>query len=298
MSDKYLDVVVNHTLHTVQGTVPMELAFALAKGKVLAVTGESGAGKTTLLRMLAGLIKPEKGSIKMGEVVWFDSEKLVFTKTQHRETGMMFQDYALFPHWTIRQNLEYALLKDQPKDWVDELLRRTELASLSNRKPGQLSGGQQQRAALARTLVQHPDLLLLDEPLSALDREMRMRMQNFLLDLQKTIGFTLVLVTHDLAEIFRLADKVIVLTNGKIEKAGTPSEVYTGEPIDNGANLVVQVVNCQLVDDQLEVLVNSDGVLRKVVLPADNASALQPGSQLLLNFNVGATKIISNFTLP
>lgn len=298
MSDNKLDVSVGHTLHTVQGTVSMELNFAMEKGKVLAITGESGAGKTTLLRMLAGLIKPEKGVIKVGPTVWFDSDKSIFMKAQHREIGMVFQDYALFPHWTIRENLEFALGKRQSSDWIDELLNKTELTALANRKPGQLSGGQQQRAALARTLVQRPKLLLLDEPLSALDREMRVRMQSFLLELQKNTACTIVLVTHDLAEIFRLSDQVIVLKNGKIEKTGTPSEVYTSQPASSGTDLLVQVLSYEIVGDQLEVLVKSDDRLRKVRLPVTMAEKIQPGTELLLNFNTDATKIISNFTNP
>jgi molybdate transport system ATP-binding protein len=298
VSDKLLAVSLTHTLHTVHGTVEMEVAFTLAQGKVLAVTGESGAGKTTLLRILAGLIKPERGAIRKDGATWFDSGASVFTKTQHRGVGMVFQDYALFPHWTVRQNLEYALKKGQSGEWVDGLLRQTELISLADRKPGQLSGGQQQRVALARTLVQKPDLLLLDEPLSALDREMRMRMQNLLLDFQQKMGFSLILVTHDLAEIFRLADEVVVLKNGRIEKAGTPTEVYAQEPLASGTHLLVQVVSCRLIDDQVELMVTSDGILRKVVLPAALASEVRPGNELLLNFNFGGTKIISNFILP
>lgn len=298
MPDNYLDVSIGHTLHTVQGKVRMELSFALEKGKLLAVTGESGAGKTTLLRMLAGLIKPDSGLIRMGEEVWSDAGKSVFEKTQHRGIGMIFQDYALFPHWTIRQNLEFALVKSQSRDWVDELLERTELTTLADRKPGQLSGGQQQRAALARTLVQRPRLLLLDEPLSALDGEMRFRMQNFLLEFQRTFDVTVVLVTHDLAEVFRLSDQVIILKNGKIEKIGNPGEVYTGEATNGGNGWHVQVLNYERVGGRLEVLVKADGGVRKIVLPESMEKSIRPGTELLLSLNTEATKIISNFTDP
>ncbi len=233
MSENLLDIAIRHTLNSAHGKLPMEITISVPRGSILAVTGPSGSGKTTLLRQIAGLSTPESGYIRHRGQTWFDASSRVNMPVQHRNIGFVFQDYALFPHLTVAQNLLFALEKGTDRSIVEDLLHTIELEQLADRKPNQLSGGQQQRVALARALVRKPDLLLLDEPLSALDSTMRGNLQDLLLKFQRKYGFTMIIVTHDLAEIFRLANHLIVLEQGKVTKYGTPTEVYNPKQMTN-----------------------------------------------------------------
>lgn len=222
MSDNLLDVHIRHTLHTVHGILPMEVDFSLARGSMMVLTGPSGAGKTTLLRLIAGLIHPDSGRITFENNTWLDSSLRVHVPVQKRHIGFVFQDYALFPHMTVRKNLLFALARNQSAEIADELLEATGLSQLADRSPAQLSGGQQQRVALARALVRKPELLLMDEPFAALDPEMRLQLQDLLLKLHRKHGFSAIIVTHDMGEIFRLADHVAIMEAGKLTRTGTP----------------------------------------------------------------------------
>lgn len=214
-----------HPLHTASGRGMLDLELELRQGELLAVTGPSGSGKTTLLRMLAGLLHPKQGWIRFKEQIWLDTEKKIRLRPQERQAGMVFQDYALFPNMTVRQNLLYALSKGQPQNVVGELTDTFELGELLHRYPNQLSGGQQQRVALARALVRRPALLLLDEPLSALDSQLRARLQDYILQVHQTYHLTTLLVSHDYQEIRKMADRVIRLYDGHIEQSGSPAEI-------------------------------------------------------------------------
>ena len=215
-------------LHTAQGRQLFDIGFDLQQGQTLAVYGPSGAGKTTLLRILAGLTPTDSGRIIVGEETWLDSTNKVDLPTRYRSIGFVFQDFALFPNLTVREQLEYALPSKEKMPVIDELLELMELQELQNRRPGLLSGGQQQRVAIARAITRSPRLLLLDEPLSALDDEMRRKLQDYLLRIQQRYHLTTLLVSHHLPEIFRLADNVIHLEKGRIERQGPPAEVFTG----------------------------------------------------------------------
>ena len=194
----------------------------------MAVYGPSGAGKTTLLRIIAGLTPADTGFIGIEGEVWLDTSRRIELPTRHRPIGFVFQDFALFPNLTVRQQLEYALPHRKESAIVDELLELMELQQLSNLRPGMLSGGQQQRVAVARAIARRPKLLLLDEPLSALDDEMRTRLQEYILTAHRHFGLTTLLVSHHLPEVLRLADKAIVLENGKITAQGEPSHLFAG----------------------------------------------------------------------
>lgn len=256
------------------------------------LTGPSGVGKTTLLRLLAGLVKPQSGRIALGEDVWLDTEKSIFQSPQQRKIGMVFQDYALFPHLTVRQNLTFALKKGEDPTRVEELLREVELTQLADQKPHQLSGGQKQRVALARALVQSPRLLLLDEPLSALDRSMRYRLQGYLLNLHQRYQLTVVLVTHDLAEIFRLADRVVELDEGKTGRQGTPAEVFTlARPATNGPELYGEVLTCTVEGEETVVQALIDQRIHTLRLPASRAVDLRPGGSFLLHYGMDAPRV-------
>ncbi|MBE9460294.1 ABC transporter ATP-binding protein [Dyadobacter subterraneus] len=292
MSDKLLDISIRHTLQTAHGILPMEVSLRAEKGSIVAITGPSGAGKTTLLRQIAGLVIPDFGHIKFGNVIWQNTDNKIFQSPQLRNIGFVFQDYALFPHLSVRENLLFALKKGDNEDIVDELLTSVELTQLADRKPHQLSGGQQQRVALARALVRKPDLLLLDEPLSSLDHRMRLHLQEYLLKLQKYLGFTMLIVTHDLGEIFRMANQVFVLENGKISKQGSPSEVYLPENENNDQLAIYgEVLSCTIMDDHLIISALIQQSVRKIKLPLHWHSEMLPGRSFVLRYSMDIPQI-------
>jgi molybdate transport system ATP-binding protein len=265
----------------------MDVTLPLEAGTITALTGPSGAGKTTLLRLIAGLIRPQEGRITVDGKVWLDTEQRIFVPPQVRKAGIVFQDYALFPHLTVRQNIAFGLDKGDDPARVDELLQAVELTQLANQKPHQLSGGQQQRVALARALVRRPRLLLLDEPLSALDRSMRQRLQDFILKLHQQYALTILLVTHDLAEIFRLADRVVELENGKITRMGTPEAVFAGaHPFSEGPALYGEVISCRTEGEYVLIQALIDQRIHKFRIPAGQAVGLLPGRSFLLRYSV------------
>ena len=201
------------------------VSLDILRGELFAILGTSGCGKTTLLRMLAGFEQPTSGRIVI------DGVDMTDTPPYERPVNLMFQSYALFPHMTVEQNVAYGLKKErvppaQIKERVTEMLALVKLETLSSRKPDKLSGGQQQRVALARALVKRPKLLLLDEPLAALDKKLREHTQFELANLQYQLGTTFVVVTHDQDEAMTLASRIAVMSEGRIAQVGTPGEVY------------------------------------------------------------------------
>nr|WP_221307484.1 ATP-binding cassette domain-containing protein [Rhabdobacter roseus] len=291
-----LDITLRHSLSTATGQVPLKVDFRVRAGQIVALTGPSGAGKTTLLRLLAGLVRPQVGIIKVGNETWLDTEKKIQVPPQQRRVGFVFQDYALFPHLTVRQNLTFALEKGQNPAVVDELLSQTELGQLAHRKPAQLSGGQQQRVALARALVRQlaepsvagPRVLLLDEPLSALDRDMRLRLQELLLQWHRRYQLTIILVTHDLAELFRLADHVLVLEEGKLVREGSPAAVYAQAAEAEGPGLYGEVLACRVEADHALVQALMQGAIHNLRLPRHLAESMTPGRAFWLRYSVEA----------
>ncbi|SFS14506.1 sulfate transport system ATP-binding protein [Dyella sp. OK004] len=205
------------------------VSLDIAKGEFVALLGPSGSGKSTLLRILAGLDDPDQGSVQR------DGEDLLALEAQHRRVGLVFQHYALFAHMTVSENVAFGLRvrprRQRPSrreiaKRVEELLRRVQLEDMARRYPAQLSGGQRQRVALARALAVEPSLLLLDEPFGALDAQVRVTLRGWLRDLQRSLGLTTLLVTHDQEEALELADRVVVMNQGRIEQIGTPAEIY------------------------------------------------------------------------
>ena len=206
------------------------LRLPVGKPHVLVLFGPSGSGKTTILRCLAGLERPSRGRIAFAGETWFDAEAGVQTSPQARAIGYLFQDYALFPHLTVAGNIMYALQgadRSGRDARVQELLRLLQLDGLEDRRPAQLSGGQQQRVALARVLARRPRLLLLDEPLSALDAPTREQVRGELRGLLRGQGIPTVCVTHDWVEALALADEVAVLGGGRVLQVGPPDEVFS-----------------------------------------------------------------------
>ena len=270
----------------------MEISVSILEGSILAVTGPSGAGKTTLLRQIAGLVRPQNGHIQYQGKLWLDTNSKINLPTQKRNIGFVFQDYALFPHLTVRENLAFGLEKGTDAAIVEELIDSIELRQLADRKPYQLSGGQQQRVALARALVRKPDLLLLDEPLSALDHSMRGNLQELILKFHQQYGFTMIIVTHDLGEIFRLANQVIVLENGKIMRQGTPSQIYL--PDENTVNDLVlygEVLTSVIYPDHILVRALIQQNIQELKLPLHMEPNFHPGRSFALRYALNMADI-------
>ena len=203
------------------------VSFALNQGDLLGFLGPSGCGKTTLLRILAGFEKPSTGTVKLaGRLVAGDKH---WVTPEQRHTGMVFQDFALFPHLTVAQNIAFGLRKDNPekRKRVLAVLALVGLTELEKRYPHQLSGGQQQRVALARALAPQPTLILLDEPLSNLDVQVRQRLRQEVRQILKATQTTAIFVTHDQEEALAISDRIAVMRQGKIEQLETPEEIYT-----------------------------------------------------------------------
>ncbi len=213
-----LEVEVQKKLLTAGGEILLDAKLNLAEGEFVALTGPSGSGKTTLLRLIAGLSDAAKGTIVCNRSICLATAQRINLPPQKRPMGIVFQDYALFPNMTVRQNLAYALRRGQSRAIVEELIRIMDLEALTGRYPSTLSGGQQQRVALARSLVNQPKILLLDEPLSALDIATRSRLQDYILQLRQTFQLTILLVSHDVGEIVKMSDRILALENGMIRE--------------------------------------------------------------------------------
>jgi ABC-type sulfate/molybdate transport systems ATPase subunit len=214
------------------------LEVKLAISRTVAVIGPSGAGKTSVLRCIAGLVRPRAGRVALDDDVWFDAAEKLFRPPNERRVGLVFQEYALFPHMTVRENISYA-----GKARVDEFLERFRIQHLAKARPPQLSGGERQRVALARALARDPGVLLLDEPLAALDANTKAAVRGELHELLHELGLPTLLVTHDWDDAAALADEVGVIVEGKLRQVATPQELVA-HPADTfvasftGANLL------------------------------------------------------------
>lgn len=223
-----IKIDINHPMNTAKGRLNLNFKKDIESGKITALFGESGAGKTTLLKIIAGLIKPKLGRIEVDNELWFDSSKNFSLALQKRKIGFVFQDYALFPNMNVKENIAYAT---SSKAKVSELLALMGLENLAKIYPKHLSGGQAQRVALARALAREPKILLLDEPLSALDFKMRANLQDELAKILEYFKISTLLVSHDLTEIYKLSHRVLELKNGKIIKDFTKNEFFTHSSI-------------------------------------------------------------------
>lgn len=207
--------------------IPLDVQFNCAPGQLLALVGPSGAGKTSVLRAIAGLLKTQTGQIQCHDNIWLASEQNINLSPQQRRVGIVFQNYALFPHLTVAENLRLALTKAEQNNQtrIDDLLQQVNLTGLATRYPGQLSGGQQQRVALARALARDPQVLLLDEPFSAVDKVTRRKLYLELHSLRRQLAMPIVLVTHDLDEAAMLADEMCVIHQGRSLQQGPVDDV-------------------------------------------------------------------------
>ena len=277
-----IQVNIRKELQASDGKMELDVSFKIRENSLTTIYGESGAGKTSILRMISGLFNPDEGKISVNNVIWYDHSGGINLPPQKRKIGYVFQDYALFPNMTVLGNLKYALSDRHEEGIIDELLDITELSNLKDRHVGSLSGGQRQRIALARALVRKPEILLLDEPLSALDESIRSRLQDYIIKVHDKFHLTTILVSHDLPEIFKLSDQIILLKKGRIERSGTPSEIFlnnkvsgkyrfTGTVIEKTKNDVVYVIS---------VLVGNN--LIKVIATEDEARSLKIGDKVMV----------------
>ena len=235
-------------LLSVRLTLPLRhfrLELSLEVGGVVALVGPSGAGKSTVLNAIAGLVRPASGHVALDDDVWYDGERGIFLTPDRRRVGLVFQEYALFPHMTVRQNVTYG-----GRQHADALLRRFGLSQLAAARPDQLSGGERQRVALARALARDPGVLLLDEPLSALDAHTKADVRDELAALLTQLGLPTLIVTHDYEDAIALADRLGVIVEGQLRQLGTPNELLT-RPADafvaslTGANLLLGQAHCR-----------------------------------------------------
>ena len=211
------------------------------RNELAVLFGYSGAGKSLTLQLIAGLMKPDSGVIRANGSDYFNSARGIDIAPQHRSFGYVFQDLALFPHMTVKDNILYGakgVAKGERMDRLSGMIASFRLHGIENKLPSEISGGQKQRVAFARALIRRPDALLLDEPFSALDNPLRVEMRAFLLQVRKDFDIPIVLVTHDVYEAYTMADTLIVYSNGRVAQKGTPAEVFSNPATDKVQELV------------------------------------------------------------
>jgi len=263
-----IEIRVRKELIGYKGKFMLDFDLKIEKGEFLTIFGKSGSGKTSILRMIGGLLEPDEGIIRFGDKVYFDSSLGINLPPQKRNVGFVFQNYALFPNMTVYENIIYAADKSQLSK-VEELLKLVELYELKDRYPSSLSGGQQQRVALVRSIIRNPDILLLDEPLSALDFSIRLKLQDELKEIHRRYGLTTVLVSHDKPEVFKLSERVIYLEDGKVRKIGTPREVFIEKNLSGKFSFFGTVLDLRKSDVFNIVTVDVNGNLVEVATVED-----------------------------
>ena len=280
-----ITIDVRKTLLGSSGEMGLDVNFSIKEHAFVALTGQSGSGKTTLLRILAGLEKSE-GTIEVNGEMW--QEGKILLAPQKRGIGFVFQDYALFPNMSVEQNLLYV---NKEKTLAKHLLEMTDLYRLKNRLPATLSGGQKQRVSLCRALMNRPKLLLMDEPLSALDPAMRTKLQHDILQLHKEFGTTTVMVSHDPSEIYRLADRVILLDQGRITQEGTPKEVLLQTQGSQKFSLTGELLDIIKADVIHIAIIAIGQQIVEVILDDKESRLFQPGDTVQVSTKAFAPSI-------
>ncbi len=270
-------------LQGASGAFMLETEVDIARGGITALAGPSGSGKTTFLRMLAGLTTPDEGLLEVDGEAWFrgDTGKKprVNLKPQQRRAGFVFQGYALFPHMTVLGNLLYA---SRNRETAERLLKMVDLEQLKHTRPANLSGGQKQRVALARALMQQPQILLLDEPLSALDEGMKAILQDELLKINRDLGVTILLVTHDSSEMYKLCDRVLLFEKGGIVADSTPRRLFVERGTTQKFAFKGEILEIRAVDAVYVAVVAIGNNLVEVVIDSDEKEDLKTGDTVIV----------------
>ncbi len=244
-----IQITLQKSLDAVNGKMLLDIDITIDQGNFITLYGNSGAGKTSILKMISGLLEADKGYIKVDHKIWLDTDKKICLKPQQRKIGFMFQEYALFPNMTVKENLLFALEKGQDNAIVHELIQITELEQLQNSKPDKLSGGQKQRVALARAMVRKPEILMLDEPLSALDQDMRSKLQNYILKIHQTYNITTILISHEIGEVIKMSNHVFIIEKGKIIKQGKPIELLANNSLNENIQFTGEIIRMEQKED-------------------------------------------------
>lgn len=273
---------VKKKLHGAEGDFILEVELEVKEGEFLSLFGPSGSGKTTLLRVLAGLEKPDEGYIEVNKEVWFDSKKGINLPPQRRDVGFVFQDYALFPNMSVFENVAYGM-KRKDRERVMELLRLAGLEELKDKKPHTLSGGQKQRVALLRALAREPKILLLDEPLSALDQETALVLREEIRRFHRTYGITTLMVSHNKEEVLTLSDRVAKIEKGKIIKIGKPKEVLFSRDFSPKFSFVGTLLEKEPVDCAFLLTLAVGSEVVEVVVSKETAQELSVGDKVLVS---------------
>jgi len=274
-----ISINLTKNLHGAEGPFILNAALEIPKEAFIALSGKSGSGKTTLLRMLAGLETPDEGHIAVNGDIWFDKAKRINLPASKRRIGFVFQDYSLFPTMTVRQNLAFVARGNVN---VDELLETVGLSNLSNRMPASLSGGQQQRVALARALSVDPQVLLLDEPLSALDPEMRGNLQDAIGEIHRNFGITTVMVSHDLPEMFKLATSIVEIAKGEILRQSAPHEFFQNRPSSQKFSFTGEILSLREAEVIVIAVIAIGTTVSEVVISKEQARELKAGDRVVV----------------
>lgn len=277
-----INISVRKKLHIPEGIDVLSVDVHIGEKEFVVVSGKSGAGKTSLLRMIAGLMNPEKGTITVKNEVWLDTENKINLPVQKREIGFVFQEGALFPNMTVLENLQYAAGKQHDHNFLIRLLQMARMGSFANRRPETLSGGQRQRVSIIRALARKPALLLLDEPFAAVDTEMRSHLRLELQEFHRECKLTTILVTHDMGDIFSLAQRVIVIDRGKVTKTGSPEEIFGDPKMDRSVRLRGEVLKIQRTGVVYIAEILTGPHILKLVVGEDEQAAMPPGSEVLI----------------
>ncbi|RMD45875.1 MAG: ATP-binding cassette domain-containing protein [Aquificota bacterium] len=274
-----IDIEKKLTSHN--GEIVLSISTQIKEKEFITVFGESGAGKTTFLRIIAGLTVPDRGFIEVNGDVWFDSERGINLPPQKRKIGFVFQDYALFPNMTVEENILFAMEK-KDISFLEELLEIVDLKGLRKRKPDSLSGGQKQRVALARAIARKPEILLLDEPLSALDIKTRQVLQEEIKKIHEKFNLTTFLVSHDYSEIFKMSNRVLYLKNGIVFKEGTPEEVFIEKRISGKVKITGEVLKIKKEDIVFVLSIFAGSSIIRVVATEEEAKEIKVGDKVLI----------------
>ena len=277
-----IKIALQKKLTAADGVMILDIDINIIQGKLVTIYGDSGAGKTSILRIIAGLLEADTGFISVNKKTWLDSNKGISLKPQQRKIGFVFQDYALFPNMTVKENLLFALEKKQDKQIVDDLISIVELGDLQNRYPEKLSGGQKQRVALARAMVRKPEILMLDEPLSALDAKMRSKLQDYILKVHKQFNLTTLLISHEISEVIKMSDEIFILENGKITNSGKPVDVFTNKQVSGKFQFLGEIVQIKKEDIIYVVTILIGTNFVKIVAEETEIKTMKVGDKVMV----------------